>query len=136
MRSSKLGFLRRLFGLDKSEPTKKGPPQQEKNESPKQETVRPARRAAKSPPSATKLKAHPPGGPTQAPGVRPPDERKPGTRKKGTADDKPKTSSKAAERKRPAPPPHGPYPKDDTNEKSAGTMPATAPPNADDEGNP
>lgn len=57
-----------------------------------------------------------PGGPAAAPGIRPPDERKPGTREKGTPNDVGAAKAKPSRTNRRAPPPHAPH-RIDQNEK-------------------
>jgi len=69
------------------EPAKKAPPHAQ--ETPKKGHS-PGAQRLKQRPDTQKLETPPTAGPADVPGVRPPDERQPGTRKKGTPDDKPK----------------------------------------------
>lgn len=147
MTNTKPGFWQWLFGRSKSEPTKtelpapepakKEPPSQEPapKEPPKRRRV-PKTEASGSLPSTTKLKAHPLADPAAAPGTRALDEKQPGTRKRGTPDHAPRTSKRpgsasgrrAAERKRPVPPPHAPHPvPDDASGKIKEEGPAASP---------
>jgi hypothetical protein len=97
---------------------------------------------AEAPSAATKLKVPPPAGPAALPGVRPPDERQLGTRKKGTPEHElgalspgaePGTDAQVAEAASwPAPPAQSPDPAPaDEPEKGEGqgpTTPASEPP--------
>ena len=160
MTDKKPGFLQRLFGLGKREPAKKEPPAPNpaKKEPPSQEPAQKeppegrrapkktkAAEASQAPGAATKLKAPPPAGPAAAPGVRPPDERQPWTRKKGTPDDRsrPKSekpgrggSQQSAEPVRPVPLPQGPGPipsgVPQKDEREAPTAPTSEPSKPDD----
>jgi len=81
-KEKKPGFLRRLFG---GEPAADAPSRKatEKTAEVRNRKV-----------EAASAAAPPPAGPAAPPGVRAPDERKPGTRKKDTPEDKPGPQSR------------------------------------------
>jgi hypothetical protein len=109
----KLGFLHRLFGLGAAKPKTAEPPESGHHEPAakakttiraeggskkgRNSTARKPAARLKQRPDTQKLEGAPPTGPAAGPGVRPPDERQPGTRKKGAPEDEPVPQSLQAE---------------------------------------